>query len=167
MIRTKYLSVAAAVVAAFLASSLWYSPVMFGRQFIELSGMSAASGLAVAKIAMELLRNVVLAIVLLRLTSLLRYTGWKNAMRLSALLWIGFPAILLSGSVMWQNVPVALALIHAGDWLMKIFVMTAILGYTSFRRPCSPGSGLKKVENRCIGSNFRTNVFFRAEAREF
>ncbi len=86
MIRTKYLSVAAAVVAAFLASSLWYRPVMFGRQFIELSGMSAASGPADAKIAMELLRNVVLALVILRLTSLLRFTDWKNAMRLSALL---------------------------------------------------------------------------------
>jgi hypothetical protein len=134
MIRTKHLSVAAAVVAAFIASSLWYSPVIFGKQFIELSGMSSAAGPAGTKIALELLRNVVLALVILRLTSLLRFADWKNAMKLSALLWIGFPAILLSGSVMWQGVPAALALIHAGDWLMKIFLMMAILGFASFRR---------------------------------
>jgi hypothetical protein len=31
-------------------------------------------------------------------------------------LWIGFPVLLFSGSVMWQNVPWMLAVIQAGDW---------------------------------------------------
>ncbi|MDT7810543.1 MAG: hypothetical protein QOJ42_459, partial [Acidobacteriaceae bacterium] len=43
MIRTRTTGVILAAVCAFVASSLWYSPVLFGRQFLELSGVVAAS----------------------------------------------------------------------------------------------------------------------------
>lgn len=36
MIRTNYVAIAVAVLAAFIASSLWYSPLLFGRQFVKL-----------------------------------------------------------------------------------------------------------------------------------
>jgi formate hydrogenlyase subunit 4 len=53
--------------------------------------------------------------------------NWKGAVRLGALVWI-FPAIILLGSVVHENVPLMLAAIHAGDWLVKLLLMTVILG---------------------------------------
>jgi hypothetical protein len=43
------------------------------------------------------------------------------------LLWFGFPLILLTGSVLWDNVPLKLAAIHAGDWLVKMLVIPLIV----------------------------------------
>ncbi len=47
--------------------------------------------------------------------------------RIVILLWIGFPVVLLSGSVLWEDVPARLAAIHAGDWLIKLLLIGAIL----------------------------------------
>jgi hypothetical protein len=127
VIRINYFALVVAVVAAFVASSLWYSPLLFGRQFLELSGV-APSGPNAGKIAGELVRTGILAYVLGRVLMLCRAADWKAAVRLGLWLWIGFPVVLLSGSVMWQNVPWALAAIHAGDWLLKILLITVIAG---------------------------------------
>ena len=128
MNRRPLFTLIAAVVAAFVASSLWYSPLIFGRQFLELSGADLHPDHAGAKVAGEILRNVVLAGVVARLILLLNPSGWKQVLGLGGLLWIGFPVLLLSGSVMWQSVPWMLALIHAGDWFVKLLLMAAILG---------------------------------------
>jgi hypothetical protein len=32
-------------------------------------------------------------------------------------LWTGFPLVLLTRSMMWDKVPTATAVLHAGDWL--------------------------------------------------
>ncbi len=42
-------------------------------------------------------------------------------------LWIGFPVILLTGSVLWENVLWKVAAIHAGDWLVKMLVIPIIV----------------------------------------
>jgi hypothetical protein len=127
MIRTKSLALVVAVVAAFIASSLWYSPLLFGREWVELSCPGVTTSPVPSKIALELIRSFVLAYVIARLVAAQKVIGLKSALGLGALLWLGFPVLLLSGSVMWQNVPLTLALIHAGDWLLKIFLMTVIV----------------------------------------
>lgn len=128
MNRKQFFPLIGAVVVAFVASSLWYSPLIFGRQFLELSGAGLHPEHAGAKIAGEILRNIVLACVVARLILLLNPSDWKHVLGLGGLLWIGFPVLLLSGSVMWQSVPLMLALIHAGDWFVKLLLMTLILG---------------------------------------
>lgn len=44
------------------------------------------------------------------------------------MLWIGFPFVLLTGSVMREKVPPVTAMLHAGDWLLKLLVIAAIVG---------------------------------------
>jgi uncharacterized protein DUF1761 len=69
----------------------------------------------------------VLAYVLAYLDARLGVIGWPAAIQVAILAWIGFPVILLAGSVMWENVPWKLAAIHAGDWLFKLLLMVIIL----------------------------------------
>ena len=128
MIRINYFAVVVAVVAAFVVSSVWYSPLLFGKKFTELSGVGSSAGPNAGKILGELVRTLVVAYVLARFVVLLKVVDWKAALRLGVWLWIGFPVVLLSGSVMWQNVPWVLAAIHAGDWLVKILLIAVILG---------------------------------------
>jgi len=42
--------------------------------------------------------------------------------------WVGFPVVLLAGSVLHERVPWRLAAIHAGDWLLKLIAVTLIVG---------------------------------------
>src|SRR6266852_5640604 len=128
MVRMNYFALLASVIAAFVASSVWYSPLLFGKQFMELSGVGPSAGPSVGKVVGELGRNLILAYVLGRFVVLLEVVDWKGALNLGVWLWIGFPVLLLSGSLMWQNVPWMLAAIHAGDWLVKILLIAVILG---------------------------------------
>jgi hypothetical protein len=47
---------------------------------------------------------------------------------LALILWVGFPLVLLSGSVIWEKVHPATAAMHAGDWLIKLLLIAVILG---------------------------------------
>jgi len=124
-----YVALITVAVAAFILSSVWY--IVFGKARMQLLGMkSNASGarkMQPTKMALELGRNLILAYVIAHIIVNISGAG----MSLGIWLWIGFPVILLSGSVMWDNVPWKLAAIHAGDWLLKILLMTAVLSYWS------------------------------------
>lgn len=126
MIRTKTTGIVVAIACAFVASSLWYSPVLFGRQFLQLSGFVSASKPSIAIVASEMLRNLLLASAISWILARQGPPKLSSVLGFAAALFLGFPVVLLSGSVMWQHVPVGLALIHCGDWLIKILLMTLI-----------------------------------------
>jgi hypothetical protein len=65
--------------------------------------------------------------VLARLVRGLGVSTGPGAAGLAVLLWIGFPFVLWTGAIMWENVPVELAAIHAGDWLLKLVLVTVIV----------------------------------------
>jgi hypothetical protein len=76
---------------------------------------------------LEFVRSLVVAYVLARFVVLLNITHWTSGVELGLWLWIGFPIVLLAGSVLHENVPRKLAAIHAGDWLVKLLLMAVIL----------------------------------------
>ena len=129
--RISYLAIVAALLAAAAVSSVWYSPLLFGKQWRELSGMSPAAAANTTihawKILIDLVREFVVIYVLARLTNGLRIADWKGALSLGFWVWLGFPVQMLVGASLWDNKPWMLDLIHAGDWLMKMLVIALIL----------------------------------------
>jgi hypothetical protein len=122
-----YLAVVVATVVAFVGSAVWY--MVFSKQRAALSSAAATQTRPSPKmIIIELVRTLVLAVVLALLVARLGVADWTGAVGLALALWIGFPVILLSGSVIYENVPWKLAAIHAGDWLVKLLIITLILG---------------------------------------
>ena len=55
-------------------------------------------------------------------------TTWTGAVGLGLATWVGFPVVLLTGSIQWENVSWRLATIHAGDWLVKLTLVSCIVG---------------------------------------
>jgi hypothetical protein len=127
MCEINYWAVLVAAVAAFALSTAWY--IGFAKQRAELSAaaMTEMKRPQPIKMALEIVRNMVLAYVLAYFVVRLGVTGWPAAIQFAVLAWIGFPVLLLAGSVMWENVPWKLAAIHAGDWFLKILLMVIIL----------------------------------------
>jgi hypothetical protein len=131
MFGINFLAVVAATVAAFLFSSVWY--VVFGKKRMELLGNDPGATadtrrVSAWKILGELVRSFVVASVLARLVVLSGVVDWMGAVALGVLVWVGFPAMILVGSVTWDRRPWKLAAIHAGDWLFKLVLMAVILG---------------------------------------
>jgi len=132
MVHVNYLAVLLAGVAVFVLGWLCYSPLLFFKPWMRLRGMDHVAAMAGAKmpggkLLIELVRCLVLAYVIARFMALLGVTGWMGAVHFGLFLWIGFPLILLTGSVLWENVPWKVAAIHAGDWLVKLLVIPIIV----------------------------------------
>ncbi|TMC52482.1 MAG: DUF1761 domain-containing protein [Chloroflexi bacterium] len=131
MLGMNYLAVVVTAVAAIATSSVWY--IVFGKARIELLGKEPGASVDTtkpqpARMAVEIVRTLVVTCVLAHFVVLLGISGWISEVKLGLWLWIGFPFMILVGSVLWDKVPWKLAAIHAGDWLVKLLVMAIILG---------------------------------------
>jgi hypothetical protein len=125
MIKVNNRAVVAAAVAAFVAAALYYT--VFSKQLSQLS-TSEVSRSPVATMLVELARSLVLAAVVAGLSARLGIVSWSGAVLFALVVWIGFPVLLLAGSVFHENVPWRLAALHAGDWLVKLLVIAVIVG---------------------------------------
>ncbi|MGY1671946.1 DUF1761 domain-containing protein [Geodermatophilus sp. SYSU D00710] len=122
--------VAAAAGASFVASSAWYAA--FGSRLARLDEAYATPGPSPAVVApVELVRTGVVATAVSLLADRLPASGPREALALGAGLWAAFPVVLLTGSVVHEKVPWEQAAIHAGDWLVKLLLVSSIVG----RRP--------------------------------
>ena len=132
MVHVNYLAVLVAAVAVFVLGWLWYSPLLFFKPWMRLRCMDPVAAMSGAKMPagklfIELVRCLVLAYVIARFVDLLGVNNWIGAVHFGLFLWIGFPVILLTGSVLWENIPWKVAAIHAGDWLVKMLVIPIIV----------------------------------------
>ena len=123
-----YWALVVAALAAFVASSVYY--IAFAKQRMKLSPAATTDTKRPPplKMLVEIGRNLILAFVTAYLIEHTGVAGSAGAVPLALLLWVGFPFILLTGSIMWENVPWKLVAIHSGDWLIKLLLIAAILG---------------------------------------
>src|SRR6266568_1329915 len=125
------LPVIAAVFAAFVVSAIWYSPLLFGKQWIALRSqyMSVAPNAYIApwKPLVEFIREVTVAYVLSRFVRQLAIYRLRDALNFGFWVWIGFPITMLVGASLWDNKPWELSLIHGGDWFTKMLVMASVI----------------------------------------
>jgi hypothetical protein len=129
MFRVNYWAIVVAAVAAFVMSSLYYSPLLLGGVWrrvdpVATVGMTPSIG----KILGEIVRTLVITFVVARLITLLGGTDWKSAVHLAIWLWFGFSAMMWIGAIMWEKTPWQIAAIHSGDWLLKTMLIAVILG---------------------------------------
>lgn len=119
-------AVAAAVVVALVASSVVYG--LLGRHLAALSPAYADGGRPpLPTLGVELARNTVLAVVIAALVARLGLSSPGGAVALALALWVGVPVVVLTGSVYHERVPVRLASIHLGDWLLKLVLIGLIV----------------------------------------
>jgi len=132
MVHVNYLHVLVAGVVVFVLGWLWYSPLLFYKPWMRARGLDPVAAMAGAKmpggkLLVELVRCFLLAYVITRFVALLGIASLMGAVHFGLMLWIGFPVIILAGSVLWENSPVKVAAIHAGDWLVKLLVIPIIV----------------------------------------
>ena len=118
------LAVLAATVAAFVSGGTYYA--VFGAQLAEVSN-AAGGPMPPWKLAVELLRCLILSAVVAGLASQGEIDEWTGALVLGLALWIGFPFVLWSGAMIHESTPWKLAVIHGGDWLVKLLLIAVLV----------------------------------------
>lgn len=120
-----------ATVAIFLAGWLWYSPLLFYKPWMRLRGLDPAAALTgkmpMGKLVVELIRCFVLSYLVAHLVVNNELHHLTSAVHSGIFYWVAFPVVLLTGSVLWDNVNWKVAAIHAGDWLVKLLLIPVIV----------------------------------------
>src|SRR6266700_3298769 len=105
---------------------MFFKPWMRLRGLDPVAAMSGAK-MPAGKLLIEFARCLVLAYVIAHFVGALGVNSWMGAVHFGLFVWIGFPLILLTGSVLWDNIPWKVAAIHGGDWLVKLLVIPIIV----------------------------------------
>ncbi|MGA7206165.1 MAG: DUF1761 domain-containing protein [Specibacter sp.] len=118
---------AAAAVAPLVTASIWYS--IFGGAWVQLSGVDPNMALHPSAGAMlgQVGRNAVVAAALTVLVRRTRASSLWDVLVLACLVWFGFHAMSVLGSVLHEGYPFALYLIHSGDALQTTLVMAMLI----------------------------------------
>lgn len=122
------LGVAVAVVAAFVASSLYYlalSPVEAKRLGDRAPDRGSTKPWQVVS---ELVRTAVAVTGFAWISVHTRLQDLPGGLGLAAALWLAFPVVILLGSVTWERVSPVTAVLHAGDWLLKLLIVATVTG---------------------------------------
>ncbi len=128
-----YLAVIVAALATFFIGALWYSPLLFAKQWVKAHGYSEEKLKEMQKSAMpaylvSLVCYVVMAYVLAVFIATMNVTSATGGMWAGFLAWLGFAATIGLTANMFSEKKLSTYLIDAGYQLVYLLVMGAILG---------------------------------------
>jgi hypothetical protein len=129
---TNWMGLVVAVIAAMAIGAVWYSKILFGKQWMEyakikekdMKGASAAKAYAIMVVV-----SAVSAIVLMRFLVIANPQDIGQALKVGGWLWLGFVAPFVISATAFEKRPWGLAVIYLGNQLVTILAMTAILYY--------------------------------------
>ena len=113
------LEVLIATAAAFVLGGVYYAA--FGGR------LGGDGEMPPWKFAVEILRCLVLAAVVAWLATEAGIDDVAGGLVLGLVLFAGFPLVLWVGAVVHENTPVERAVIHGGDWLAKLLVVSVVV----------------------------------------
>jgi hypothetical protein len=123
-----------ASVVAFVISALWYSPILFGKEWMALTKMSdadmdAAKAKGVWKYyVIQFIVTLVTFAVLAFIIVSTGVRGGSNGAFMGFLVWLGFVLTADIGRLIWENKPFKLIVIQSVANLVNLVIGGAIMG---------------------------------------
>lgn len=120
--------IAVAALAAFVLSSVYYV-VTTPLEQRALGDRAVERGRpAPWKAVTELVRTAVVGAGFAWIATQGDLLALPSSLLLALVLWVAFPVVLLTGSIIWERVPWQTAAIHSGDWLLKLVLVALAIG---------------------------------------
>lgn len=130
MLKINLVAVLVSAVVAFVIGGLWYSPLLFGNSYLSLRGLDPnavnPAATPVTEMGGEFIRWLIIIVILARAMALLAIDDLTSGLVFGGLVWVVIYAAL-AGSVLHEGYPWRVYAFHAGDGLLKIAAITAIL----------------------------------------
>ena len=131
-VHINYFAVVVSAVAAFAIGGLWYSPLLFAKQWVKAHGfteerikeMQTSAGKAYA---VSIVCQLLIALATAVLVGYLHMTLWLQGLKLGLLIWAGFAFPLGLMATMFTDKRLTVFCIDTGYQLVCYLVMGAIL----------------------------------------
>jgi hypothetical protein len=124
-----FFAVLGAAVAKMALGALWYSPALFVKPWMKMSGVTEEQlkqGMGKA-LAVDFVGSFLMAFVLVHAIRYAEATSVLPGLAVGFLNWLGFVAVATIGSVTYERKPFNLFLLNNGYLLISLLVMGAIL----------------------------------------
>jgi hypothetical protein len=124
-----WLAIAVSVIANFVIGGLWYSPSLFVRPWLKMSGVNKQvfdAGLPKALLG-DLLSAIAMSVVLNQVLRWSGAIGLGSGILVSVVVWVGFVASVLLAQVTYEHRPFAFFAISAGYRFATLMAMGVIL----------------------------------------
>lgn len=125
-----YLAVVGAAVASFVIGMLWYSPMVFGRKWMQWSGKTEKDinkTHMTQSFAITFVSSLVMAYVLAHFVDYAGATTLVSGALAGFWAWLGFIATTHLGSILWEGKPAKLYGLNMAFHLINLVVMGVIL----------------------------------------
>lgn len=127
-------SVIVATIVAFIIGAVWYSPILFGKEWMTLNkfsdkDMNEAKSKGLTKLyVLQLIFTLISMTVLGFAITASGSFGTSNGAFVGFLAWLGFVLPIHVGSLIWEQRPFKLILISTVNMLLTLVVGGAIIG---------------------------------------
>ena len=135
--QVEYISILVAGVASFLGGWFWYSPFLFGKQWMKLMNISPKDVQKAKKKGSQENKNMMMSMAAGFIATLITAyvlsmfiglsTDMMDGLSLGFYAWLGFIAPVMLGMVLWERKPFALYAINVGWQLVSVLLMSAII----------------------------------------
>ena len=131
-IDPNYWAVLVAAIVGYILGAVWYSPVLFGRQWMKLMGINQKDSKTMHKTAWKgyvgmFITLLVMAYILAHFVAYTEATTFLLGAVTGFWIWLGFLATTMMGSIFWENKSFRLYLINVGHYLVVLLLMGGIL----------------------------------------
>jgi hypothetical protein len=125
MPQPNILAVILAAAAAMVLGALWYSPLLFGRPWKRLIGITSAGG-AWLSYLLNFLSLLLMSYILGSIIKGLGAGTVEAGLRTGFWLWAGLVATITLGSLLWERKSLGLYLLNNAYYLLSIWLMCLI-----------------------------------------
>lgn len=127
-----YLAVLVAAVASMVVGGLWYSPLLFGKQWMKMmkfeeKDLPKMKQEAKKSYALGFVSSLVMSYVLAHFVDYTASTTVVTGLQLGFWIWLGFTATLQLGSVLWEGKSWKLFFLNTAHSLVSLLLMAVIL----------------------------------------
>ncbi len=127
-----YWALLVSAIATMILGMIWYNPNVFGSAWMRLSGIVMPSkeemkqkGMTASYI-LAFIGAIVTSIIISHMLTWTGAVSITDGLLLSFIVWIGFIATSMLGSVLWEGKPWTLYILNAGYQLVS-FALTSII----------------------------------------
>jgi len=125
MPQPNLLAVFLAAAAAMVLGGLWYSPLLFGRPWKRLAGLTQAKGVVLSYL-LNFLSLLLMSYVLGSILKGLEAGTIVAGLKIAFWLWAGLVATITLGSLVWERKPLALYILNNAYNLLSLMLMSLI-----------------------------------------
>ncbi len=127
-----YVAVLVAGLASMALGALWYSPLLFGKRWMELmkidfADMKEMKKKATKMYAINFVATLVMAYVLAHFVDYTQAGTFLEGLQTGFWIWLGFIATVMLGSVLWENKPLELYFMNVSYQLLNVLIMAVIV----------------------------------------